>query len=450
MTRFKLPLRLALIIAGGLVIAQMLMTAAYFTDRRLNGEGVAGSMATQVGALAQLLDRLPEPDRELALDAVSGPGFRARIAPQPETGETKRPPLLERVPLLERLIRAQLGKNDPREVTVVLDTAFGGRWIPMMLSWPARELRMTVGLADGRFLLVRARGELTARLFGVPVGLVAGLLGIAVALATVLAVRRETRPISELSAALDRFGTSLEPQRVEPRGAPDVRRLAETFDAMQRRIVELVRNRSLVLGAMSHDLATYVTRLRLRIALLPEGPQTARAQRDLEEMQALLADTLDFARGSFTGRDGASIDFAALVAEECAARAAEGAPIHFSAPSVPCRVAAAPSALKRLAANLIGNAIAYGGRADVSLMRDGDAVDLVVEDRGPGVPEAERERVFEPFYRLDASRSRETGGAGLGLTIVRQITDSIGGTVGIADRPGGGARVTARLPLVAD
>ncbi len=206
-------------------------------------------MATQVGALAQLLDRLPEPDRELALDAVSGPGFRARIAPQPRDGRDEAPAAAGACALLERPHRAQ-GEDDPREVTVVLDTAFGGRWwIPMMLSWPARELRMTVGgcrwplpagarpggtdrAAFRRSRRPRGRSCWASRWRSPRSS----------------RVRRETRPISELSAALDRLGTSLEPSVWSPARAGraaaggDLRRHAA-------RIVELVRNRSLVLGA---------------------------------------------------------------------------------------------------------------------------------------------------------------------------------------------------------
>lgn len=449
MARLGLAARLALIIAGALVLGQILMTMAYFVDRRGAAAGATlGPMMGQVSALVQLLDRVPAADRPLVLRAATAPGFFARIVAEPPAPR----PATDTMPVVERRLRAQIDAPPARFVSATIDTRgqYGVKLLPLLAQWRGAHLNLVIGLADGDYLEVEATGDLTARLFGVPVGLFAGLLGVAVALAAVLAVRRETKPLSDLSAALERFGTRLEAQAITPRGAPDVRRLIATFDAMQQRIVELVRNRSLVLGALSHDLKTYVTRLRLRVELLPEGPQTARAQADLEEMQNLLDDALSFARGAFATPPGASVDLAAIAAEECAARRTEGASVEMAAPEGPCPVAGAAPALRRVVANLMGNALKYAGGADVSVAVKGQRVELVVEDDGPGIPQAERQKVFEPFYRLDASRSRDTGGAGLGLTIVKQIVENLGGSVGIEDRPGGGARLRVSLPRAND
>ncbi|WP_341989594.1 HAMP domain-containing sensor histidine kinase [Azorhizobium sp. AG788] len=449
MARLGLAARLALIVAGGLVLAQIMMTMAYFADRRGASDGATiGPLMGQVAALVQVLDLLPPDEHELALRATTAPGFLARIGTRPSA----LPPLNDALPVIERRLRAQIKAPPERYISASIDARaqFGAKLLPLLAQWRGAHLNVVVGLADGRYLEVEATGDLTARLFGIPVGLVAGLLGVGVALVAVIAVRRETRPLSDLSAALDRFGHSLDVQEVNVRGAPDVRRLVSAFDAMQRRIVELVRGRSLVLGAISHDLRTYVTRLRLRLELLPEGPQVSRAQADLEEMQGLLDDALSVARGAFGIQDGAPADLAAVVAAECTARAAQGAPVRMGVMQSPSPVRGSVAGLKRIAANLIGNAIAYGDGADVSVITLGDSVELMVEDRGPGIPHGERVRVFEPFYRLEASRSRDTGGAGLGLTIVQQIVEGLGGSVAIADRPGGGACLCVRLPVSRD
>lgn len=446
MARLGLAARLALIVAGGLVLAQIMMTIAYFADRRSASDGATiGPLMGQVAALVQVLDLLPADAQELALQAATAPGFLARMGTRPNA----LPPLTDALPMVERRLRAQIKASPERYISASIDARaqFGAKLLPLLAQWRGAHLNVVVGLADGHYLEVEATGDLTARLFGIPVGLVAGLLGIGVALVAVIAVRRETRPLSDLSAALDRFGHSLEVQEITARGAPDVRRLVTTFDAMQRRIVELVRGRSLVLGAISHDLRTYVTRLRLRLELLPEGPQVTRAQADLEEMQGLLDDALSVARGAFGAQDGPLADLAAVVAEECVVRGAQGAPVQIGVMHSPSPVRGSVAGLKRIAANLIGNAIAYGDCAEVSITTQGVSVELMVEDRGPGIPDEERARVFEPFYRLDASRSRDTGGAGLGLTIVQQIVDGLGGSVTITDRPGGGTRVCVRLPL---
>ncbi|GGF75046.1 two-component sensor histidine kinase [Azorhizobium oxalatiphilum] len=446
MARLGLAARLALIIAAGLVAMQMLMSAAYFFDRRpTTGGALNGPMIEQMVALVALLDTVPPEQRALVLRAATVPGFSTDITPN----AVPPAPDADVLAFVEKRLRAQI--SDPsRAISARVEAEWQVPRLlrPLLLQWRAPHLRVEVELAHGGYLQVDATGELIARLFGIPVGLLAGLLGLGVAFASVWAVRRETRPLSHLSQAVERFGARLEPQPVTPRGAPDVRSLIVTFDDMQNRIVELVRNRSLVLGALSHDLKTYVTRLRLRLELLPDDPQKARAQGDLEEMQTLLDDALAFARGTFAAPGGAPVDLAKIVGEECAARQAVGAQVAMTPPAGPCLVSGAAPALKRVAANLIGNAIAYGGSAEVRVTIEGDQVALVVEDRGPGIPEAERTRVFEPFYRMEASRSRATGGAGLGLTIVKQIVESLGGAVSIAERPGGGARLTVRLPHV--
>lgn len=445
MARLGLAARLALIMAGGLLLVQFIMTIAYFVDRRGAAPGATvGPLMGQVAALVQVLDLLPPAGHDLALRAATAPGFLARITSKPSDP----PPQADALPLVERRLRAQIKGAPDRFVSASIepDAGFGFHLLPVLAQWRGGHLAVVVGLANGTFLEVDATGDLTARLFGVPIGLFAGVLGVVVALVAVVAVRRETRPLSELSAAVDRFGELLEVQEVPARGAPDVRALVGAFDGMQRRIVDLVRGRSLVLGAISHDLRTYVTRLRLRLELLPEGPQVTRAQADLEEMQGLLDDALSVARGAFGGADGPLTDLAAVVTSECEARQAQGAAVRMTVTHSPSPVRGSPAALRRIAANLIGNALAYGESADVSVTVEGTQVELRVEDRGPGIPAAERARVFEPFYRLEASRSRDTGGAGLGLTIVRQIVEGLGGGIVIADRPEGGARICVRLP----
>jgi len=306
-----------------------------------------------------------------------------------------------------------------------------------------------VSLSSGGYLDVEARGGPTLRLFGVPVGLIAGILGFGVALIALIAVRRETKPLSDLALAVERFGTAIEPRPVAERGAPDVRALIRAVNAMQARIAELIRSRTLVLGAISHDLRTYVTRLRLRLELLPESEQRSKASADLDGMQSLMGDALAFARASCAGNGEETVDLARLVRSECDTYLARGAKVTIAGAQAPLLVRGSAAGLARVVANLVDNALAYGGGADVSVQAEDALVELWVEDRGSGIPAGERAKVFEPFYRLDASRNRESGGAGLGLTIVRQIVESHGGTVTIEDRPGGGTRIRVRLPRVA-
>jgi signal transduction histidine kinase len=311
------------------------------------------------------------------------------------------------------------------------------------------RLHAVVGLASGGYLEIDTWSELGLRLLGIPVGLLAGILGFVVALAALIAVRRETRPLTELASAIERFGEAVEARPIAERGAPDVRTLIRAVNAMQARIAELLQSRTLVLGAISHDLRTYVTRLKLRLELLPRSEQSVKAAADLDGMQSLMDDALAFARASFAEASDERVDLAAVARQEFEARKTQGAAVTLCGAQAPLLVRGSPVGVARVVSNLAANALAYGGRADISLHANGDLAELWIEDRGPGIPAAQRARVFEPFFRLDASRSRDFGGAGLGLTIVRQIVEASRGTVAIEDRPGGGTRLRVGLPRTA-
>jgi two-component system osmolarity sensor histidine kinase EnvZ len=445
MGRIRFAGRLALIVVGAVVLVQMIMAAVYFVEqgRRAEPAGFA-LLLRQMAALAHAVETAPSANRDLILRAATSARFQPRLVSAiPEAGERTR--LLAGA---ERRLRALLGAPAGRFVALVLvpGARVGNHGIFRLRSLVGGHLHAVIGLTSGGYLDIEARGELTLRLLGIPIGLFAGILGFVVAFAALIVVRRETKPLTELAGAVERFGAAIEPQPVNERGAPDVRTLIRAVNAMQKRIVELLRSRTLVLGAVSHDLRTYVTRLRLRLALLPESEQRAKAERDLDGMQALMDDALAFARASLAGAPGETTDLARIARAECEVQRARGAPVTLAGADAPLGVRGSAAGIARVVANLVDNALAYGGRADVSLHAADDVAELWVEDRGPGVPESERAQVFEPFYRLEPSRSRDSGGAGLGLTIVRQIVESGGGTVGIEDRPGGGARMRVRLP----
>jgi two-component system, OmpR family, osmolarity sensor histidine kinase EnvZ len=209
-----------------------------------------------------------------------------------------------------------------------------------------------------------------------------------------------------------------------------------------------VRNRTFMLAAISHDLRTYLTRLRLRVEMMPDPDMRERATRDVEEMSVLLDDALTFARTSFASNRSEQVDLAEIVRHECSERTASDQAIKCDVPATPIHVWGDPAALARIVGNLIDNAVKYGGEAAVALSQAGTEAIMLVDDRGPGVPPAERERIFEPFLRLEASRNRDRGGAGLGLAIARHLVLSLGGTIVVEDRPGGGARFRVALPMI--
>jgi signal transduction histidine kinase len=209
----------------------------------------------------------------------------------------------------------------------------------------------------------------------------------------------------------------------------------------------LVNNRTLILGAISHDLRTYLTRFRLRMELMPDTPHRERAIADVEAMQRLVEEALGFARSTVVsaGKDITDLDgtVRALVAER---QDAQGL-VSFSPLGRELGVTIPQTALARVVDNLIDNALRYGACADVSIERRGDHAAIIIGDRGPGIPMERRKDVLEPFIRLEESRNRDLGGSGLGLTIVRQILDTHNGALCLEDRNGGGLDAIILLPL---
>jgi signal transduction histidine kinase len=315
-------------------------------------------------------------------------------------------------------------------------------------NFSQRPVRLVVPLSDGEFIVAETVDDLTVRVLGLPPGFWAGIIGFLVAALALYAVVRETIPLSRLARSVDRFAEAIEPAPVPVGGAREVRALIGAFNRMQSRIAELVRNRTFMLAAISHDLRTYLTRLRLRVEMMPDPDMRERATRDVEEMSVLLDDALTFARTSFAGNRSEQVDLAEIVRRECSERTASDQTITCDVPAAPIHVWGDPAALARIVGNLIDNAVKYGSDAAVALSQAGTEAVMLVDDCGPGVPPAERERIFEPFLRLETSRNRDRGGAGLGLAIARHLVVSLGGTIAVEDRPGGGARFRVALPII--
>jgi signal transduction histidine kinase len=277
------------------------------------------------------------------------------------------------------------------------------------------------------------------------------MMTVAAAGLTLWAVRRLTAPVRTLAAAAEALGRDVNAPPLPEGGPLEVARAAAAFNTMAARIRRFVQDRTELLTAIGHDLRTPITRLKLRAEFVEDEEQRAKMLGDLEELEAMVSATLAFGRDARTTEPEASLDLAELVRTvldeagdarpDAADRLVYEGPPHLT-------VRARPLALKRALANLVANAVIYGGRAAVRLFSPLDgAVVIEVEDDGPGVAPNELERVFEPFHRGEPSRSRETGGVGLGLPIARNILRAHGGDVTLANRPAGGAKATVTLPV---
>jgi two-component system, OmpR family, sensor kinase len=255
--------------------------------------------------------------------------------------------------------------------------------------------------------------------------------------------RRLTRPIRVFANAAERLGADPEAAPLTPSGPSEVRTAIHAFNDMQASLRDHMRKRTQTVAAIAHDLRTPLTRLRFRAERAPEAVRDRMAA-DIEEMDALIAQAMAYVRGEATPERRERFDLAALAADCAGGFSETGAAVTFAhVGALP--VEADPAALRRALANLIANAIQYGGSARLTAFaEDGRAV-VAVEDDGPGLPDDELEAVFEPFHRAERSRSRETGGAGLGLTVARQAARAHGGDVTLINRSEGG--LTARLDL---
>ncbi|MGE3303488.1 MAG: ATP-binding protein [Hyphomonadaceae bacterium] len=260
-----------------------------------------------------------------------------------------------------------------------------------------------------------------------------------------LFAQRLAAPIGKFADGAERLGRDPESPLLTEAGPRELRAAVRAFNTMQERLRRFVAGRTLMLAAISHDLRTPLQRLRFRIDALPDDTRRALLA-DIEEMEAMVASTLAFAREDADRAPREPLDLGALVSSVCDDAVDAGGKAQCDAEGR-IVVNGDPMRLKRAIANLVSNAVKYAGAADVRVRRQGGAAVVEVEDRGPGIPEERIEEMFQPFRRLEPSRSRATGGAGLGLAIARTIARAHGGDVTLAPRPGGG--LTARLALPA-
>jgi signal transduction histidine kinase len=260
-----------------------------------------------------------------------------------------------------------------------------------------------------------------------------------------LLLRWATRPLRDLAEAAERFSLDQAPQPLPETGPVEVRRAARAFNTMRERIRSLVTERMQAMAAVSHDLRTPITRLRLRSEFLEDDATRSLIDADLGEMEAMIDSTLDYLRGGNSNEPFRPVDLASVIETIVDEHVDQGHRVSLvglsSAP-----VEGKLLSLKRAASNLIGNAVKYGEAAKVTIADAGESFAVLIEDQGPGIAEADRERVFHPFMRLEESRGRQTGGSGLGLTIALAIVRSHGGSITLENRPEGGLRVTLLLP----
>lgn len=266
-----------------------------------------------------------------------------------------------------------------------------------------------------------------------------GLLAYAVA-------RMSTQPLRQLAQAAAELGNDIERPPLAENGPTEVRHAAAAFNTMQAQIRRYIQERTQMLAAITHDLQTPLTRIRLRLEKVQDRELQDKLIGDLSAVQAMIRDGLDLARSMNSEEPKQRTDFDSMLDSVCADAAETGQDVTLSG-HTGAFVMAQPNAMRRCLTNLIDNATKYGGYARVAASRDKNRVIVQVRDGGPGIPEDMLEAVFDPFFRLEGSRSRDTGGTGIGVTIARNIAEKHGGTLYLRNHPDGGLMATLELPV---
>ncbi len=448
--------RLTLLIVAVLLIALWVSAALYIRDRadttfRLFTESVTERLVE----IVPLVETTPVADRDRLIRALNSPTLWMAVT-------DGRNPSIPRGWRRDRRhaddIRAVLPDFEGRRVIVRVFNSWrrqsdaappmpGGRPAPPDLFNSRLKVLVAVELRTGGWINFVGSTDTTSLRWAVRIAFWIGLASVFIVLLSFWAVHRMTRPLRAFADAAERIGLDVRSPPLPEHGSRELRNATRAFNEMQARLRRFVDDRTMMLAAISHDLRTMLTRLKLRAEFIEDRDQQAKAIADIDEMQAMIDSTLAFARDDAADEPRMRTDLAAMLRSICDDLADAGQPVEISGPDrLP--LVCAPASIKRAFQNVIGNALKYGAEAAVEFDETPDGAIVRVLDRGPGIPADKREEVFRPFFRLESSRNRETGGSGLGLAVSRSIVRRHGGDIELANRAGGGLEVRLFLPHI--
>ncbi len=460
--------QMLLALLAGLLAAQAVGAWLMLDERaRLAGRLLGSYAAQRIAGIVSLLDEADPEERARLVQALSVPPTRLSLD---EPWRERAPPVTEESQVFIGYLQQALGQ--PREVQVLslvparsmrmreerreraareaersaADPRAREREARRRARWPLLLVIAQVRLADGavatfRHVVPQTPPDRPLRLLAL-----VAITGLTVALLAGWAVRRLTRPLATLADAATGLARNLDRPPLPENGPVEVSRAARAFNAMQRELKAYLETRAQALAAVSHDLRLPLTRARLRLERVTDARVKASLESDFDEMERMIGATLEFLRAGASGENAVRLNLDALIEGVAEDMEALGARVRIHGRAA-APLTARAQALRRCLANVMDNARRHGGgEIDVSVLDGPDRVRIRVEDRGPGIPAAERERVFEPYVRLEPSRARQTGGTGLGLAIARAVARAHDGDIVLSDRPGGGLSAEISLP----
>ncbi|MEL7489943.1 MAG: ATP-binding protein [Pseudomonadota bacterium] len=423
--------RVVLIVILPIFLIQSIVTYAFF-DRHweLVSENLSANVAGQIALVTRLYDVQKSPEARRAVERYSLEDLDLNVRFEPG----------EKVPEKDKLSILDLyNKTLDKELDQRLD---GDYWVNTV-NWPA-YVEVRVQLEDGYLVFFPLKDRVyatTGPIFVVWLVIATLLIG----WVAIIFLRNQVRSILKLANAAEAFGRGRDAPDFRPTGATEVRRAGRAFIAMRERIKRHMKQRTAMLAGVSHDLKTPLTRMKLALAMQPETEDTKALKIDVDEMERMLEAYLDFARDLSTEEELKDIDLKKLV-DEIAAGAARGGNTLAVTVESDQPITARRNALKRAVTNLVSNGFKYGTNVWLTVRRDDDATEFIIDDDGPGVAPEDRDNVFKPFVRLDEARGQNVSGVGLGLSVVRDVARSHGGEVKLDTAPQGGLRAVFRLP----
>ena len=475
MTRF-LPKSLfgqtLLILLVGLAVSHAIGAWIYAGAREQAVRAVGGFAAAQrVANLSRLVEEAPADWRPRIVSALSDSTFHVSLLAQPPAQLPADADAAAKV--IEDYVRQQLPGRPDQEVRAAVFEPMGtpggaplglpfdrrppgpmggmggmGAMMQDMMgptfgAW--RGLQVAVKLSDGQWLSFATTLPQGAPSVSWQFIIALALMGVIVLAVSVWAVRRVTAPLGLLAVAADRLGRDVAAAPLTEAGTIEMQHATRAFNQMQERLRRLIESRTQMLAALSHDLRTPLTLLHLRAEEVTDMDEREKMLATIGEMDEMIGTTLAFARDEVRAEQRRRVDVAALLASIVDDMADAGMPVTM-APAPPLIHDCQPAALKRAITNLLNNAVKYGKTARAAIATVVKTIEITIDDDGPGIPDAELPRVFQPFYRVEDSRSRDTGGTGLGLAIAQSIVQAHGGEITLANRPGGGLHACIRLP----
>ncbi|WP_423205345.1 HAMP domain-containing sensor histidine kinase [Pseudomonas kribbensis] len=420
--------RLSLIFLIGLILAQALSFGAQYYERYESAKNtMLGNLETDVSTSIAILDRLPAEERPMWLERLARPNYGYLLS----EGEPGTPIGAGEVPIAVTSITDAIGEAYPLTFTDI--------------PGPKKHFQGHLRLSDGSPVTIDVRPSMVPLSPWLPVVLL-GQLALMIA-CTWLAVRIAIRPLTRLANAVETLDPNAHPINLDEQGPNEVAYAARAFNTMQARIAAYLKERMQLLAAISHDLQTPITRMKLRAEFMDDSAEKDKLWNDLGEMEHLVREGVAYARsihGSTEESRRTNLDsfLDSLVFDY----QDMGKEVQLSGKSEAV-IDTRPHALRRVLVNLTDNALKFAGAAELLIQRDKTGLSIKVMDRGPGIAEEELAQVMEPFYRVENSRNRSTGGTGLGLAIAQQLAMALGGSLNLSNREGGGLCAELKLPL---